>query len=134
MYFLINESDNSVNCHSTEPFPDFMVHKGIFRKELPVDHLPEDTNWYDCFWDPDTDTIKPGLLQRITHLEFQAWIDQQQQMHEAITQQQTVKYQTLVSYLASLFPNDPKIKEILSDGTVTEDELQQIENMLNTTK
>jgi hypothetical protein len=134
MYFLINDEDNSVNCYSAEPLPDFMAHTGLSKKELPVDHLPEDTNYYDCFWDQETNTIKPGLVERISHDEFKAWIDQQQVIQQAITQQEQGKWNTLLAHIASKFPDDPKITEILSDGVVTDTELQQIEDMLNGSK
>jgi hypothetical protein len=133
MYFLINEKDNSVNCVSTKPFPDFMVHQGIYRKELPVDHLPEDIELEDCFYDPTEDTIIPNALGlvRMEQQEFAEYINQQQLIAASITSAETEKYQKLLIHLASLFPNDPTIKEILSDSVVTQDELQQIEDMLN---
>ena len=134
MYFLINEKDNSVNYASEEPIPDFMtVSYPVYRKELPVDHLPENTILADCFYDPDTDSIIPNTLglQRITELQLKEYIDQQQLINEAISQQDTDKYNKLVSFLAQVFPDNPAIQEILSDNTVTQDELQAIENMLN---
>jgi hypothetical protein len=133
MYFLINEKDNSVNCVSTKPFPDFMVHTGIFRKELPVDHLPEGTDLEDCFYDPEEDSIIPNALGlvKMEQQEFAEYINQQQLIAASITASETEKYQKLVTHLASLFPNDPTIAEILSDSVVSQDELQQIEDMLN---
>jgi len=133
MYFLINDSDNSVNAWSNEPIPSFMNHTGTTAIEKSVDQFPDDTDWHDLFYDPSTDTMIPnklGLIKMETK-EVIEYIEQQKQIQQAITQAETKKYQDLVTHLASLFPNDPKIKEILSDGVVTQDELQQIENMLN---
>ena len=134
MYFLINQEDNSVNCASETPIPDFMtVAYPVYRKELPVDHLPEGTILADCFYDPETDSLIPNALglQRITEKEFSEFINQQQLIGQAITQQETDKYNKLVTFLAQVFPDNPAIQEILSDSTVTQDELQQIEDMLN---
>jgi hypothetical protein len=134
MYFLINQQDNSVNFASEKPIPDFMtVAYPVYKKELPVDHLPEDIILTDCFYDPDTDSIIPNALglKRITEQEFAEYINQQQLINQAITQQDTDKYNKLVNFLAQVFPDNAAIQEILSDSTVTQDELQQIEDMLN---
>jgi hypothetical protein len=134
MYFLINQLDNSVNFVSENPIPDFMtLSYPVYRKELSVDHLPEDTILVDCFYDPDTDSIIPNALglKRITEQEFAEYINQQQLINEAITHQDTDKYNKLVTFLSQVFPDNPAIQEILSDSTVTQDELQQIEDMLN---
>jgi Lhr-like helicase len=134
MYFLINQQDHSVNFVSENPIPDFMtVSYPVYRKELPVDHLPEDMNLVDCFYDPETDSIIPNALglQRITEQEFAEYINQQQLINQSISQQDTENYNKLVNFLAQVFPDNPAIQEILSDSTVTQDELQQIEDMLN---
>jgi hypothetical protein len=85
------------------------------------------------FYDPETDSLIPNALglQRITEQEFAEYINQQQVINEAITSQDTDKYNKLVNFLAQVFPDNPAIQEILSDSTVTQDELQQIEDMLN---
>jgi Lhr-like helicase len=134
MYFLINQQDNSVNFASENPIPDFMtVSYPVQRKELSVDHVPEGMNLTDMFYDPETDSLIPNALglQRITEQEFAEYINQQQVINEAITSQDTDKYNKLVNFLAQVFPDNPAIQEILSDSTVTQDELQQIEDMLN---
>ena len=133
MYFLINDEDNSVNTWSHSPIPSFMKHSGLTAVERPVDHFPEDTDWMSLFYDPDTDSMIPNKLGmvRIEMREFQEYLDQQQMIQSAITQAETEKYNKLVMHMASLFPDDPTIKEILSDGVITQDELQQIEDMLN---
>jgi Lhr-like helicase len=134
MYFLINQQDNSVNCASEKPIPDFMtVSYPVYRKELSVDHVPEGMNLTDMFYDPETDSLIPNALglQRITEREFAEYINQQQLINEAITSQDTDKYNKLVNFLAQVFPDNPAIQEILSDSAVTQDELQQIEDMLN---
>ena len=134
MYFLINQQDNSVNFASEKPIPDFMtVSYPVYRKELSVDHVPEGMNLIDMFYDPETDSLIPNALglQRITEQEFAEYINQQQVINEAITSQDTDKYNKLVNFLAQVFPDNPAIQEILSDSTVTQDELQQIEDMLN---
>jgi len=131
MYFFINEQDNSVNTYSDEPIPEFMFHAGLYKVEKPVDHLPEGVHPFNCFYDPVTESIVPSNLVLLTKQELQDYIDQQQAIHEAITSADTDKYNKLVTFLAEVFPNNPTITSILADNTVTQDELQQIENMLN---
>ncbi len=132
MYFLINESDNSVNCASEQPFPEFMCHAGLFKVEADVSHLPEGTILVDCFWNPDNQTIILNTegFQRITEQEFAAYINQQQLINQAISSADVDKYNKLVNFLASVFPDNEQIRSILADETVTQEELQQIEDML----
>jgi hypothetical protein len=134
MHFLINDSDNSVNCVSEEMFPQFMIHEGLTYRELPVDHLPADTVLFLCFYDPETNSIIPNAqgLVELTKQEFQEYIDQQQAIQKSIAQSADAdKYTKLVNFLAQVFPDNPTITAMLSDNTVTQDELQQIEDMLN---
>lgn len=134
MHFLINKMDNSVNFASEEEIPEFMNDPTMtYYVEASVDHMPEDTVFVDCFWDPENNVIIPNSLglQRISEQELAEFINQQQLINQAITQTDTDKYNTLVNFLATVFPDNEQIKSILSDQTVTQDELQQIEDMLN---
>lgn len=133
MYFFINEQDNSVNTYSPDPIPEFMFHEGLYKVEKPVDHLPEGTDLFLAFYDPVTESIIPNKmgLVPLSKQEFTEYIEQQKAIHQAITSAETDKFAKLVGFLAEMFPGNETIKQILSDNTVTQDELQQIENMLN---
>jgi hypothetical protein len=134
MYFLINDSDKSVNYFSENPIPEFMVHTGITAMEKTVDHLPEGTELLHCFFDPDTDSIildPRGPRTELTKDELKAIFEQQKLLQAAITQAQSEKWTRLTSALRVLFPDNAEIQSILSDGQVTQDELTQIESMLN---
>ncbi|QUS59218.1 hypothetical protein [Pseudovibrio brasiliensis] len=55
-YFLFWECDNSYNCHSDEPFPDFMKHDGLYEVQVDVDaellrHVP------DLFYVPENEMV-----------------------------------------------------------------------------
>jgi small-conductance mechanosensitive channel len=133
MYFLIN-SDNTVNFASHEEIPEFMNHSGTWKIELPVDHLDKDDVTYlqdECKYDEASNSIIPSGLRRASLDELKVMLDQQQAIQQALTQQESEKYNKLVSALAKLFPDNAEIKAILSDNVITTDELQQIEDMLN---
>ena len=133
MYFLIN-SDNTVNFASHEEIPEFMNHSGTWKIELPVDHLNTDNVVYlqeECKYDLASNSIIPSGFKRMTADEVRDMVQQQELIQQALKQQETEKYNKLVSALANIFPDNAEIKSILSDGVVTQDELQQIENMLN---
>jgi hypothetical protein len=134
MHFLINDSDKSVNYFSEEPIPEFMNHSGTTLIEASIDHLPPETDLTTCFYDSENNTIildPKGIRIPMTAQELQEFIDQQQLLQQAITSAETDKFNKLVAALATLFPDNAAIQEILSDNTVSADELQQIEDMLN---
>lgn len=131
MYFLIN-SDTSVNHASVEEIPDWYdPDNELLRVEADVDHLPEDIELVDCFWDAEAEQIitKNDYL-RMTYEEMDEFIDQQQALNEALTASDTDKFNKLVSFLDQMFPDSDQIKQILADDVVTQEELQQIEDML----
>jgi hypothetical protein len=132
-HFLINDADNSVNCVSDQPHPQFMIHEGLSVHELPIDHLPENTNLIDCHYDPDTNSIIPNKMgfTRISAAQFNDLEAQQRLMSAAAEQAQKEKIDLVFNHLLTLYPDDPVLKEIISDGIITQDELQQIEQMLN---
>jgi len=133
MYFLINP-DNTVNFASHEQIPEFMNHSGTRKLELPVDHLDKDDVVYlqdECKYDEAANSIVPSGWKRATADEIKTMIDQQQAINEALKQQESEKYNKLVSALAKLFPDNVEIKSILDDNVITQDELLQIEAMLN---
>jgi hypothetical protein len=133
MFFLINTKDNSVNCYSEHDIPDWMmVSYPTYKVEISDDKLPENVEELNAyFYDKQNDCLIHSDLKRMTDSELQEYIDQQQVIDQAITSQDSEKYNKLVEFLAKVFPNNPDIEAILSDNTVTQDELQQIENMLN---
>jgi hypothetical protein len=134
MFFLINTLDNSVNCQSEHDIPDWMmVSYPTYKVEIPDDKIPKDVDLSVYFYDKENECLIPHELglKRMAENELQEYIDQQQVINQAIASQDSEKYNKLVEFLAKVFPNNPDIEAILSDNTVTQDELQQIENMLN---
>lgn len=57
MYFLFNNKDNSYNCHSETPFPEFMK-PGTFEVHVPdFDPTSLKSDITFCAWSPDTNKI-----------------------------------------------------------------------------
>ena len=134
MYFLINTIDDSVNFNSPDPIPDWMmVAYPVYRAEVPDNELPEGVDLHYCYYNKENNSIYPSPmgLTRLSAKELQEFIDQAQLTQQAVSQQDTDKYNKLVEFLAKVYPDDPAIQAILADNTVTTDELQTIENMLN---
>lgn len=142
MYLLINNLDNSVNNASETPFPDFMVHEGLSRKEVDLEtqsHLTEEekSNVIDLFWKQDDSGLESSELvfRRINEKELQELIDQQQELQIALvkseSEQSKEKFNQIAAALIQLFPDNEQIKAILSDNEITQDELNEIENLLN---
>jgi hypothetical protein len=139
MYFLINDIDGSVNYYSEEPIPEFMIQRGITAIERSVDHIPpEITDLTHLFYDAETDTVqkskKIAHFQPISQQEYQEILQQQQLVQQAVQSTETEKWSKLVTALGKMFPDNPEIQEILSDGSVTLDEFAQIESMLNSSE
>jgi hypothetical protein len=138
MHFLINEVDNSVNCVQETPFTlRAMVHAGLLEKELPIDHIPEGTNLYHCFYDPNTNSIildPNGVRTALTADELKDLTTQYEQIQQAVQLSREEKLTKLAQRMLELHPDDPVFKEILSDNVVSTDEMKQIEDMLNGVK
>lgn len=133
MYFIINDSDKSVNwAGNTAPWAP-MVHEGTYSIQLPVDHLPSNTDFIMCFHDPEANTIIENTmgLQQIAEAEALEIVNQQVALQEAISSAEGQKYDELVGKLMTIFGDDPRIVEILSDETITVDEFETINSMLN---
>lgn len=130
MHFLINEKDYSVNNASAERQPDWMVHEGLIRKEFADEDLPDVEDKTLLMYDPVSESMVDLGNTLVTQRELQAYIDEQQALNAALSKTSESKYGDIVALLKTLFPDDPRIDEIVQNDEITLDEFAEIEAML----
>lgn len=140
MFFLINDSDNSINfvTDSEEKILPGQCHEGLTQVEIPDETLPslERDVLIDLFYVPPSEGESYGRIadkgfRKVPHEEIVALLEREEEFLLAYQNQEGENFNKLVSALQELFPNNEQIAQLVSDEMITADELSEIESIFN---
>tara|TARA_R110000751_G_scaffold100379_1_gene194334 strand:+ start:570 stop:974 length:405 start_codon:yes stop_codon:yes gene_type:complete len=133
MYYLINNSDQSYNCSSEEPFPSFMLSDDV--TEISSDYgMAGFTDITSTFYDVTTDTFSESsdyILMTDEEVFNAAQIEEEQR---ALNQElaKAESFNTMVDKLALVLTSE-QTSSLYVTNAVSTDELTLIEEALNET-
>lgn len=133
MYYLINNSDQSYNCSSEEPFPSFMLSDDV--TEISSDYgMAGFTDITSTFYDVTTDTFSESsdyILMTEEEVFNAAQIEEEQM---ALNQElaKAESFNTMVDKLALILTPE-QTSSLYVTNAVSTDELTLIEEALNET-
>jgi len=133
MYFLFNNEDNSYNCHSETPFPEFMK-PGTFEVHVPdFDPTSLKSDITFCAWSPDTNEIldNPYGTFRLNSSEGKQFLIDFFTSNQYLEQRSDpAAYQMMTSF-AAMFLDQDTFNTITADGVIDSTEADQIIAELN---
>lgn len=133
MYFLINNTDQSYNCSSVEPFPAFMLSDDVTAISTDCD-MSAIANITSTFYDATTDTFsesKDYSLMTDEEVSSAAQIEAEQiRLHRELAQAASLN--AMVDKLALILTPE-QTSSLYVTNAVSVDELTLIEEALNET-
>lgn len=133
MYYLINNSDQSYNCSSAEPFPSFMLSDDV--TEIASDYdMSGIENITSAFYHAATDTFDASPNTVLMTNEEIAMAAQVEQEQYSLKQEldAAAKFNTMVDKLALILTPE-QTSSLYVTNAVSTDELALIEEALNET-
>lgn len=131
MYYLINKLDNSYNCHSEQPFPDFMKEDSI---QIEYEGLLPDIDISLCYYDFDNSKF---YAEENVRLMTQEEIDEQELQAQEYEESARLAAQNemLNAVLDKLRPvlTEEQLDSIGNFNTTSDEDVANIEGSLNDT-
>lgn len=133
MYFLINNADQSYNCSSTEPFPDFMLRGDVTAISSDYD-MGGFADITSTFYDATTNTFSESTEYTLM-TDAEVYSAAQLEGEQIALNQELAKadsLNTLVDKLALILTPE-QTSSLYVTNAVSTDELTLIEEALNET-